>query len=94
MLSTIKDKTRDRIKCSLFTVEGCSSKTNLVISPTVKYTEKMEPGKGVHYEGVFTNQGCSLPDVSLHAFPNITSVPKSVNDMACCIASFRHYTVY
>ena len=57
---TIKDKTRDRRKCSLFTVEGCSPKTNGVISPTVKYMEKMGPGKSVHYEGVFTNQGCSL----------------------------------
>ena len=63
---TIKDKTRDRRKCSLFTVEGCSPKTNRVISPTVKYTEKMGPGKSVHYEGVFTNQGCSLREVSLY----------------------------
>ena len=63
---TIKDKTRDRRKCSLFTVEGCSPKTNRVISPTVKYMEKMGPGKSVHYEGVFTNQGCSLSEVSLY----------------------------
>ena len=41
-------------------VEGCSPKTNRVISPIVKYTEKMGPGKSVHYKGVFTNQGCSL----------------------------------
>ena len=46
-------------KCSLFTVEGCSAKTNRAISPTVKYTEKMGPGKNVHYKEVFTNQGCS-----------------------------------
>ena len=52
--------TWDRRKCSLFTVEGCSPKTNRIISPIVKYTEKMGPGKSVHYKGVFTNQGCSL----------------------------------
>ena len=56
----IKYMTWDQRKCSLFTVEGCSSKTNRAISPTVKYTEKMGPGKSVHYKGVFTNQGCSL----------------------------------
>ena len=66
MLFTIKDKTRDRRKCSLFTVEGCSPKTNRVISPIVKYTEKVGPGKSVHYEGVFTDQGCSLREVSLY----------------------------
>ena len=27
----------------------------------------MGPGKSVHYEGVFTNQGCSLREVSLYA---------------------------
>ena len=48
------------IQCSLFTVEGCSPKTNRVISPIVKYTEKMGPGKSVHY------QGCSLREVSLY----------------------------
>ena len=53
-------KTGDRRKCSLFTVEGCSPKTNKVISPIVKYTEKMGPGKSVDYKEVFTNQGCSL----------------------------------
>ena len=26
----------------------------------------MGPGKSVHYEGVFTNQGCSLWEVSLY----------------------------
>ena len=57
---TIKDKTRDWRKCSLFTVEGCSPKTNWVISPTVKYTEKMGPGKSVHYEGVFTMRGFTV----------------------------------
>ena len=57
---TIKDKTRDRRKCSLFTLEGCSPKTNQVISPTVKYTEKMGPGKRVHYEGVFTMRGFTV----------------------------------
>ena len=41
-------KTRDRRKCSLFTVERCSPKTNRVISPTVKYAEKTGPGKSVH----------------------------------------------
>ena len=50
----------DQRKCSLFTVEGCSPKTNRAISPTVKYTEKMGPRKSVHYKEVFTNQGCSL----------------------------------
>ena len=46
----------------VFTVHsrGCSPKTNRVISPIVKYTEKMGPRKSVHYKGVFTNQGCSL----------------------------------
>ena len=43
----------------VFTVEGCSPKTNRAISPTVKYMEKMGPGKSVHYKEVFTNQGCS-----------------------------------
>ena len=57
----------DRIKCSLFTVEGCSPKTNQAISPTVKYTETMGPGKSVHYKEVFSNQGCSLREVSLYA---------------------------
>ena len=60
VLFSIKYTTWDRRKCSLFTVEGCSPKTNRVISPIVKYTEKMGPGKSVHYKGVFTNQGCSL----------------------------------
>ena len=60
MLFTIKDKTRDRRKCSLFTIEECSPKTNPVIFPIVKYTEKMGPGKNVYYEGVFTNKGFSL----------------------------------
>ena len=42
----------------MFTVlQGCSPKTNRVISSIVKYTEKMGPGKSVHYKGVFTNQG-------------------------------------
>ena len=27
---------------------------------------KMGPGKSVHYKGVFTNQGCSLLEVSLY----------------------------
>ena len=60
MLFSIKYKPGDRIKCSLFRVEGCSPKTNLVISPIVKYTEKMGPGKSVNYKEVFTNQVCSL----------------------------------
>ena len=30
---SIKDTTWDRRKCSLFTVEGCSPKTNRAISP-------------------------------------------------------------
>ena len=32
----------------LFTVEGCSPKTKRVISPIIKYMEKMGPGKSVH----------------------------------------------
>ena len=60
VLFSIKYTTWDRRKCSLFTVEGCSPKTNWIISPIVKYTEKMGPRKSVHYKGVFTNQGCSL----------------------------------
>ena len=44
----------------MFTVEGCSPKTNRIIYPIVKYTENMGPGNIVHYKGVFTNQGCSL----------------------------------
>ena len=54
MLFNVKDKTRDRRKCSLFTVEGCSPKTNRVIFPIVKYTEKW------NREKVFTMKGCSL----------------------------------
>ena len=46
--------TWDQGKCSLFTVEGCSPKINRAISPIVKYTEKMGPGK------VFTIKRCSL----------------------------------
>ena len=45
VLFSMKYTTWDRRKCSLFTVEGCSPKTNRVISPIVKYTEKMGPGK-------------------------------------------------
>ena len=60
VLFSIKYRSWDRRKCSLFTVEGCSPKTNQAISPIVKYTEKMGPGKSIHYKGVFTNQGCSL----------------------------------
>ena len=60
MLFTIKDTTRDRRKCSLFTVEGCSPKTNQVIFPIVKYMEKMRPEKSVHYEGVFTMRGFTV----------------------------------
>ena len=56
----IKDRTWDQRKHSLFTVEGCSPKTNRAISPMVKYMGKMGPGKCVHYKEVFTNQGCSL----------------------------------
>ena len=56
----IKYMTWDQRKRSLFTVEGCSPKTNRAVSPTLKYTEKMGPGKSVHYKEVFTNQGCSL----------------------------------
>ena len=54
-----KYKTCDRRKCSLFTVEGCSPKTNRVISPIVKYMEKWDRDS-VHYKEVFPNQGCSL----------------------------------
>ena len=52
--------TWDQGKRSLFTVEGCSPKINRAISSMVKYMGKMGPGKSVHYEEVFTNQGCSL----------------------------------
>ena len=65
--------TWDRRKCSLFTVEGCSPKTNRVISPIVKYMEKMGPGKSVHYKGVFTNQGCWLWEVSLYISFNMVT---------------------
>ena len=57
---TIKYKTRDQRKCSLFTVEGCSPKTNRVIFSIVKYTEKMGPGKSVHYGGVFNMRGFTV----------------------------------
>ena len=56
----IKYRTLDQRKRSLFTVEGCSPKTNRTISPTLKYMGKMGPGKSVHYKDVFTNLGCSL----------------------------------
>ena len=56
----IKYRTWDQRMCSLFTVEGCSPKTNRAVSPMVKYMGKTGPGKCVHYEEVFTNQGCSL----------------------------------
>ena len=36
------------------------SRGNRAISSMVKYMEKMGPGKSVHYEEVFTKQGCSL----------------------------------
>ena len=49
VLFSIQFSTWDRRKCSLFTVEGCSPKTNRVISPIVKYTEKMGPEKSVQY---------------------------------------------
>ena len=49
-----------RRKCSLLAVEGCSPKTNRVISPIVKYTEKMGPGKSVHYKEVFTMRGFTV----------------------------------
>ena len=74
MLFSIKYTTWDRRKCSLFRVEGCSPKTNQVIYPIVKYTEKMGPGKSVHYKGVFTNQGCSLREVSLYIFFSLLQV--------------------
>ena len=46
----------------MFTVEGCSPKTNQVISPIVKYmyTEKMGPEKSVHLPGVFTMRGFTV----------------------------------
>ena len=56
----IKYRTWDQGKRSLFTVEGCSPKRNRAISSMIKYMGKMGPGKSVHYEEVFTNQGCSL----------------------------------
>ena len=62
----IKHRTWDQGKRSLFTVEGCSPKRNPAISSMVKYTGKMGPGKSIHYEEVFTNQGCSLREVSLY----------------------------
>ena len=66
MFFYIKYRTWDQRKRSLFTVEGCSPKTNRAISPMVKYMRKMGPGKSVHYKKVFTNQGCSLWEVSLY----------------------------
>ena len=44
--------TWDRRKCSLFTVEGCSPKTNRIISPSIQ--------KKLDREKVFTIKGCSL----------------------------------
>ena len=44
----IKDRTWDQRKCSLFTVVGCSPKTNRAISPMVKYMGKTGPGKCVY----------------------------------------------
>ena len=55
MLFTIKYKSWDQRKCSLFTVDGCSPKTNQLISPIVKYMEKMGLGKKV-----FTIKRCPL----------------------------------
>ena len=55
--------TWDQRKCSLFT-----PKTNRAISPTVKYMKKMGPGKSVHYEEMFTNQECSLQEVSVSLY--------------------------
>ena len=45
-----------------FTVHsrGCSPKRNWAISSMVKYMGEMGPRNSVHYEEVFTNQGCSL----------------------------------
>ena len=56
----IKYMTWDQRKCSLFTVAGCSPKTNRAISPIVKYAKKMGPGKSVHYKEVFTNASLHL----------------------------------
>ena len=62
----IKSRTWDQGKRSLFTVEGCSPKRSRAISSMVKYMGKIGPGKSVHYEEVFTNQECSLREVSLY----------------------------
>ena len=62
MLFSIKYTTCDRRKCSLFTVKGCSPKTNWGISPIVKYMEKMGPGKSVHCKGVFTMRGFTVQE--------------------------------
>ena len=50
----------DQRKHSLFTVDGCSPKTNRAIYPMAKYVGKMGPGKSVHNKEVVTNQGSSL----------------------------------
>ena len=63
----IKYRTWDQRKRSLFTVEGCSPKTNRAIFPMVKNMGKMGPEKSVHYKELFTDQGCSLREVSLYA---------------------------
>ena len=56
----IKYRTWDQRKRSLFKVEECSPKRNRAISSMVKYMGQMGQGKSVHYEEVFTSQGCSL----------------------------------
>ena len=70
MFFYIKYRTWDQRKRSLFTVEGCSSKTNRAISPMVEYMRKMGPGKaftikrcslirGVHYERFHCSIRCT-----------------------------------
>ena len=41
----------------------------------------MGPGKSVHYKGVFTNQGCSLWEVSLYTKPVTAAVSSQLKTM-------------
>ena len=75
MFAGVKYKTWNQRNYPLFTVEGCSPKTNRAISSTVKYMEKMGPEKmftikrcslirGVHYEMFHCINAFRLNDVS------------------------------
>ena len=78
-------RTWDQRKRSLFTVEGCSPKTNRAISSMVKYMGKMGPGKvftikrcslirGVHYERFH----CSLKNIPFTVDSNYLHIYRSV----------------